>query len=113
MTKNWAAFAFVSVLLLAGTPALADSWADGFKACDADGNGTVNRAEFTACEAKLDPQMNPTFTMMDKDTDNRVDADEWAGAAKQKTAIAKGCKASDSSWCPCQNNPDDPACQAN
>jgi hypothetical protein len=55
--------------------------------------------------------MNPTFTMIDKDTNNSIDADEWTGAAKQKMAIAKGCKASDSSWCPCQNNPDDPECQ--
>jgi hypothetical protein len=110
MTKKWAAFALASALLLAG-PALADDWANGFSACDADGNGSVNRAEFTACEGKLDPTMNPTFTMMDKDTNNRVDQDEWTGAAKQKMAIAKGCKASDTSWCPCQNNPDDPNCQ--
>jgi hypothetical protein len=55
--------------------------------------------------------MNPTFTMMDKDGSNSVDQDEWSAAAKQKMAIAKGCTASDSSWCPCQNNPDDPECQ--
>ena len=111
MTKNWAAFAFVSVLLLSGTPTVAASWADGFKACDADGSGTINRSEWTGCEAKLDPTMNPTFTMMDKDGNNSVDQDEWAGAERQKMAIAKGCKASSSSWCPCQNNPDDPECQ--
>lgn len=111
MTKYWAAFAFVSALLLSGPAAAAAGWADGFKACDADGSGTINRSEWTACEAKLDPQMNPTFTMMDKDANNSVDEDEWDNAAKQKTAIAKGCTASDSSWCPCQNNPDDPACQ--
>ncbi len=110
MTKYWAAF--VSVMLLLGTPAIAASWSDGFKACDADGNGSISRGEFTACESKVgDPTMNPTFTMMDKDSDNRVGTDEWAGAERQKTAIAKGCKASDSSWCPCQNNPDDPECQ--
>lgn len=112
MTKTWAALAFVSVLLVSGTPAIAaTAWADGFKMCDADGNGAVNRAEFTDCEGKLDPTMNPTFTMMDKDGNNRIDDDEWAAAEKQKTAIAKGCKASESSWCPCQNNPDDPECQ--
>ena len=66
--------------------------------------------EFTANEGKLDPTMNPTLTMMDKDGSNSVDQDEWSAAAKQKLAIAKGCKASDKSWCPCQNNPDDPEC---
>ena len=50
-----------SVLLLLATPAIAAGWADGFKVCDADGSGTVSRSEWNACEAKLDPQMNPTF----------------------------------------------------
>ena len=111
MTKTWAAFAFVSVLLLSGTPALADSWADGSKMCDTDNSGTISRAEWTACEAKLDPTMNPTFAMMDKDGNNSIDEDESAAGKKQKMAISKGCKAAEGSWCPCQNNPDDPACQ--
>ena len=34
--------------------------------------------EFTANEGKLDPTMNPTFTMMDKDGSNSVDQDEWS-----------------------------------
>ena len=55
--------------------------------------------EFTANEGKLDPTMNPTFTM-DKDGSNSVDRDEWSVAAKQKLAIAKGYKASVKSWCP-------------
>lgn len=103
--------AFVSVLMLLGTSAVAADWNSSFGAVDTDGNGSINRAEFTANEGKLDPTMNPTFTMMDKDGSNSVDQDEWAGAAKQKMAIAKGCTASDKSWCPCQNNPDDPECQ--
>ena len=115
MTKYWAAFvsaAFVSALLLSGTPAVAASWADGFKACDADGSGTISQVEWTSCEAKVgDPTMNPTFTMMDKDSNNSVDQEEWAGGEKQKTAIGNNCKAAEGSWCPCQNNPDDPACQ--
>jgi hypothetical protein len=109
MTTKWVALA--SAVLLWGTAAVAADWNSGFKACDADSNGSISRAEFTSCEGKLDPTMNPTFTMIDKDTNNSIDADEWTGAAKQKMAIAKGCKASDSSWCPCQNNPDDPECQ--
>jgi hypothetical protein len=103
--------AFVSVLLLLGTSAVAADWNSSFGAVDTDGNGSINRSEFTANEGKLDPTMNPTFTMMDKDGNNSVDQDEWSAAAKQKMAIAKGCTASDSSWCPCQNNPDDPECQ--
>lgn len=65
MTKYWAAFvsaAFVSALLLSGTPAVAASWADGFKACDADGSGTISQVEWNSCESKVgDPTMNPTL----------------------------------------------------
>ncbi len=115
MTKYWAAFvsaAFVSALLLSGTPAVAASWADGFKVCDTDGSGTISQVEWNSCEAKVgDPTMNPTFTMMDKDANNSIDQDEWTAGAKQKMAIAKGCTEAEGSWCPCQNNPDDPACQ--
>ena len=103
--------AFVSVLMLLGTSAIAADWNSSFGAVDTDGNGSINRAEFTANEGKLDPTMNPTFTMMDKDGSISVDQDEWSAAAKQKMAIAKGCTSSDKSWCPCQNNPDDPECQ--
>ena len=101
--------AFVSVLMLLGTSAIAADWNSSFGAVDTDGNGSINRAQFTANEGKLDPTMNPTFTMMDKDGSNSVDQDEWSAAAE--VAIAKGCKSSDKSWCPCQNNPDDPECQ--
>ena len=109
MTKNWAAF--VSVMLLLATPAVAAGWSDGFKACDSDGSGTVSRSEWNACEAKLDPQMNPTFTTMDADHNNSVDDAEWAQAEKFKTAIGNNCKESSSSWCPCQNHPEKPECQ--
>jgi hypothetical protein len=110
MTKYWAAF--VSVLLLLGTPAVAATWTDAFKVVDTDGSGTISRAEWNENESKVgDPTLNPTFTMMDTDGNNKIDADEWAAAEGQKTAIAKGCKESTSSWCPCQNKPDDPECQ--
>jgi hypothetical protein len=48
---------------------------------------------------------------MDTNNDNSVDADEWKAAEGMKKAIGKGCKASDQSWCPCQNNSSDPECQ--
>ena len=112
MSKFWVAF--VAVMVLLGTPALAASWADGFKTCDADGSGTVSRSECNTCESKVgDPTMNPTFTMMDKNTDNSVDQEEWAAGEKQKMAISNNCQKAEGSWCPCQNNPDDPACQKN
>jgi len=114
MIKSKAALAFVSVLLLSGGPALADNWAGGFKTCDADGSSTVSRAEWNTCESKVgDPTMNPTFTMMDKDSSNSIDQDEWTSGAKQKLAIGNACKEAEGSWCPCQNNPDDPKCQKN
>ena len=64
MTRKWVAF--VSVLLLSGTVAVAADWNSSFGTVDTDGNGSINRAEFTANEGKLDPTMNPTLTMMDK-----------------------------------------------
>lgn len=113
MSKFWAAFvAAIAVMFLAGSPAVAADWSAGFKTCDADGSGTVSRAEWTACESKVgDPTMNPPFSMMDKDTNNSIDEAEWAGGELQKTAISNACQEADGSWCPCQNNPDDPACQ--
>ena len=75
--------AFVSVLMLLGTSAIAADWNSSFGAVDTDGNGSINRAEFTANEGKLDPTMNPTFTMMDKDGSNRVD--EWSAAVRRPT----------------------------
>jgi len=112
MSKIWVAF--VAVMMLVGTPALAASWADGFKTCDTDGSGTVSRSEWGGCESKVgDPTMDPTFAMMDKDTSNSVDQDEWSGGEKQKMAISNACKKAEGSWCPCQNNPDDPKCQKN
>ena len=71
--------AFVSVLMLLGTSAIAADWNSSFGAVDTDGNGSINRAEFTANEGKLDPTMNPTFTMMDKDGSNSVDQDVVRG----------------------------------
>ena len=46
--------------------------------------------EFTANEGKLDPTMNPTFTMMDKDGSNSVDQDEWSAAAKTEVGHRQG-----------------------
>ena len=63
--------AFVSVLMLLGTSAIAADWNSSFSTVDNDGNGSINRAEFTANEGKLDPTMNPTFRMMDKEQQRR------------------------------------------
>jgi Ca2+-binding EF-hand superfamily protein len=99
-------------MVLLATPALAATWADGFKTLDTDGSGTINRAEWNANGSKVgDPTMNPTFTTMDKDENNSIDQDEWAGAEGMKMAIGNACREATSSWCPCQNNPDDPKCQ--
>ena len=51
MTKNWVAF--VSVLLLSGTVAVAGEWADKMKSVDTDGSGTVSRNEWNANAGKL------------------------------------------------------------
>ena len=46
MTKNWAAFAFVSVLLLSGSAAIAAGWGDSFGTVDTDGSGVEFSPEF-------------------------------------------------------------------
>jgi hypothetical protein len=109
MTKYWAAF--VSVLLLLGTPAVAASWAESFKIVDTDGSGTISRAEWDANQGKLDPTFNPTLATMDTNNNNSIDQDEWAAAEGMKTAISNACQSSTSSWCPCQNHPEKPECQ--
>ena len=103
--------AFVSVLLLLGTPAVAGSWADNFKIVDTDGSGTISRSEWDANQGKLDPTFNPTLQTMDTDNNNSVDAAEWAAAEGFKKAIGNNCREATSSWCPCQNHPEKPECQ--
>ena len=44
MTRKWVAF--VSVLLLSGTVAVAADWNSSFSTVDTDGNGSINRSEF-------------------------------------------------------------------
>ena len=56
MTKKWVAF--VSVLLLSGTVAVADDWAGKIKVVDTDGSGTVSRNEWNSnsswsCHARI------------------------------------------------------------
>ena len=110
MTKKWVAFA--SVLLLSGTAAVAAGWADNFQVLDTDGSGAVSQGEFDANVGKLKlGTFQPEFSALDKDNNNSIDADEWTGAEKIKKAYGTNCKESASSWCPCQNNPDDPECQ--
>ena len=77
MTRKWVAF--VSVLLLSGTVAVAADVSSSFGTVDTDGNGSINRSELTANEGKLDPTMNPTLTIMDKDGSNSVDQDVVRG----------------------------------
>jgi hypothetical protein len=110
MTKNWVAFA--SVLLLSASAAVADDWTDKMKIVDTDGSGTVSRAEWNENAGKMKlGTAQPEFTAMDRDNNNKVDADEWAQTAKIASAYSKSCKAAEGSWCPCQGNPEKPECQ--
>lgn len=100
MTKR--CVAFVSVLLLSGTAALAAGWTDHFKTLDADGNGRISRTEWEAGVSKLKLDPAPTFTAMDSDVNNGLDADEWTAAEKMAKAFPVSCKSSSESWCPKQ-----------
>lgn len=109
MTKKWVAF--VSVLLLSGTAALADSWSGNFQTLDTDGSGTISRGEWQAGSGKLDlGTFAPTFVEMDQDGSNSVDSDEWAHAQNIVKAHSTACKHAEGSWCPCQNHPEKPEC---
>ncbi len=110
MTKNWVAF--VSVLLLAGTAAVASEWTEKLKTVDTDGSGTVSRSEWNANAGKLKlGTAQPEFSAMDQDNNNSVDTAEWDQAEKTTSAYSKSCKASEGSWCPCQGHPEKPECQ--
>jgi hypothetical protein len=100
MSKSWVAF--VSVLALSGTAALAGGWSDSFKTLDTDGNGRISRTEFEANVSKLKLDPAPTFTAMDSDVNNAIDTDEWAAAEKMALAFPVACKSSKESWCPKQ-----------
>ena len=97
MTRTWIAIA--SVLALSATSAVAAGWADHFKTLDADGNGRISRTECEANQAKLKLDPTPTFTAMDADVNNAIDAEEWAAAEKMAKAFPVSCKSATSSWC--------------
>jgi len=110
MTKKWVAF--VSVLLLSGTAAVADSWSDKMKTLDTDGSGTISRGEWNAGIGKLKlGTAEPEFSVLDKDYNTSIDPDEWAAGEGITAAYSKSCKSADSSWCPCENHPENPECQ--
>jgi hypothetical protein len=110
MTKKWVAF--VSVLLLSGTVAVAGEWTDKLKVVDTDGSGTVSRNEWNANAGKLKlGTAQPEFSAMDRNNNNSVDAGEWDQTEKTASAYSKSCKAAEGSWCPCQGHPEKPECQ--
>ncbi len=110
MTKKWGAF--LSVLLLSGTVAVADSWADKMKTLDTDGSGTISQGEWNAGLGKLNlGTAQPEFSVLDSNDNTSIDAAEWAAGEGITAAYSKSCKSADSSWCPCQNNPEKPECQ--
>ena len=112
MTKKWVAI--VSVLLLSGTVALAEDWAGKIKVVDTDGSGTVSRNEWNTNSPKLNlGAATPEFSALDKNNNNSISISEkeWSAADKIASAYGKSCKSADSSWCPCQGNPDKPECQ--
>lgn len=99
MSKIW--LALIALVLLAGVPAVAAGWTDSFKTCDGHGSGKVNRSEWTSCASKAsDPTISPALTMLGQD--------EWTGGELQKTDLGNNCMKLECSWCPCQNNLDDP-----
>ena len=110
MTNKWVAI--VSVLLLSGTVAVADDWAGKMKTVDTDGSGTVSRNEWNSNSPKLGlGAATPEFSALDKNNNNSISEKEWSAADKIASAYGKSCKSADSSWCPCQGNPDKPECQ--
>lgn len=100
MAKTWGAV--ISILLLSATAACAETWSESFKIVDTDKSGTISRAEWEANASKLKIDPVPTFSAMDADGNNSIDADEWTAAEKMVKAFPNGCKSATSSWCPKQ-----------
>jgi hypothetical protein len=98
MTKKFVAF--VSVLLLSGTAAVAADWASSFKTVDSDGSGTISSSEYDTNGPKLGIDPVPQFGAIDQDNSGSIDGDEWAQADKMVKAFPVSCKSSDESWCP-------------
>jgi hypothetical protein len=110
MTNKWVAF--VSVLLLSGTVAVAGDWAEKMKIVDTDGSGTVSRSEWDANIGKLKlGTAQPEFSALDKNNNNSLSKSEWEMGEKIAGAYSKSCKAAEGSWCPCQGHPEKPECQ--
>ena len=95
--------AIVSVLLLTGTAAVADSWSEKFKILDPDGKGRVNQQQYEANIGKLGMHYLPTFAAIDTNNNNSIDPEEWAAAEKMVKAYTTNCKSATSSWCEKQN----------
>ena len=94
-------YLIVAAVMLVPSVAMAD-WAGNFKTLDTDGNGRISRVEYEKNVSKLNLDPAPTFTAMDADVNNGVDADEWGAAEKMAKAFPVSCKASGESWCPKQ-----------
>jgi hypothetical protein len=94
-------YLIVAAVMLVPSVAMAD-WAGNFKTLDADGNGRISRVEYEKNVSKLNLDPAPTFTAMDTDVNNGIDADEWAAAEKMAKAFPVSCKSSGESWCPKQ-----------
>ncbi|MBS0250727.1 MAG: hypothetical protein JSR78_06640 [Proteobacteria bacterium] len=95
--------ALTAAFVVAGSVyAAADEWAEKMKIVDTDGSGTISRTEWEANWTKLKLDPAPTFTAMDEDVNNSIDADEWAKAQKMAKAFPEACKSSSESWCPKQ-----------
>lgn len=96
MTKT--TVAIVSALLLSGTAAFAADW-PAFSKLDTDGNGQIDRIEYSKNVGKLKIEYAPNFAAMDDDNNNGVDEDEWKAAEKLTNSYTARCREASASWC--------------
>ncbi|MFD0986534.1 hypothetical protein [Methyloligella solikamskensis] len=98
MTKTWVALA-AAVLLFSGS-AMAAEWAESFTELDADGSGSISRAEFNKLPEVIgDATFAPTFNALDENNSNSVSKSEWENGASMKEEYGTRFRECDKSWC--------------
>lgn len=98
MTKTWVALA-AAVLLFSGS-AMAAEWSESFTELDADGSGSISRAEFNKLSDVIgDATFAPTFSALDENNSNSISQSEWDNGKNMKEEYGTRFRECDKSWC--------------
>ncbi|ODA67596.1 EF hand [Methyloligella halotolerans] len=97
MTKTWVA---VAAILMLSSSAMAAEWGESFTELDADGSGSISRAEFNKLSDVIgDATFAPTFNALDENNSNSISKAEWENGASMKEEYGTRFRECDKSWC--------------